>query len=371
MGKKLIFILLTAIVAAGAYFYFSRPAALVAEVTSGRAIKAVPGSVTVQAEYEMELKSEVGGRVIKSELDPGNPVMAGEVLCQLDTGDLALEIEKINDEYQAAKKRIAVGSSVALDLANAQDDLENFERLTKSGNYPESELVKKRRSVKQIEQRFELEKVNNALLIEGYENTLKVKQRQLEKMTITAPFDGVVSMVYARPGDLIGGNSPIATLISTSRTVEAKISEENFADLKVGQKASVRFLPYGAWLYDATVTKILPTADPTTQRYIVHLDVQIEPEKLVPGITGEVTIVVGEREAKAKIPRRALFGNYVYVVQEGRIQLRNVETGYVSMTTVEVLKGLNAGEQVIVDQLDRFREGDRVRPVLVERKDSN
>ncbi|MCF7687222.1 MAG: efflux RND transporter periplasmic adaptor subunit [Cephaloticoccus sp.] len=349
------------------YIYFSRPTALVAEVTSGRAVKAVPGSVIVQAEFEMELKSEVGGRVVKSNLDPGKTVAAGEVLCQLDTGDLELEIEKITNEYETAKKRIAVGSSIALELQNAQDDLKNYEQLYRSGNFPESELVKKRRGVKQIEQSYALEKVNNAQLLEGFENTLRVKQRQLEKMTIVAPFDGVVSMVYARPGDLIGGNSSIATLISTSRTVEAKISEENFADLKVGQKASVRFLPYGAWLYDATLVKILPTADPETQRYIVHLEVKIEPEKLVPGITGEVTIVVGERDAKAKIPRRALFGNYVYVVEDGTVHLRDVETGFVSLTTVEILKGLTAGQQVIVDQLDRFREGDRVRPDLVER----
>ena len=371
MGKKTLLVALVAVVAVVGYIYFSRPAALVAEVTSGKAIKAVPGSVIVQAEYEMELKSEVGGRVIKSELDPGKAVKAGEILCQLDTGDLALEIEKIKDEYAAAKRRIAVGSSIELELANARDNLADLERLNRSGNYSDADLTRKRREVKQIEQRFELEKVNNALLIEGYENTLKVKQRQLEKMTITAPFDGVVSMVYARPGDLIGGNSPIATIISTSRTVEAKISEENFADLKVGQKASVRFLPYGAWLYDATITKILPTADPTTQRYIVHVDVDIDHEKLVPGITGEITIVVGEREAKAKIPRRALFGNYVYVVQDGRVQLRNIETGYVSLTTVEVVKGLNAGEQVIIDQLDRFREGDRVRPVVATRNDKS
>lgn len=369
-GKKVGVLVAVVFVAAAGYIYLSRPTALVAEVASGRAVKAVPGSVTVTAEFEMELKSEVGGRVVKSELDPGNPVMAGEVLCQLDTGDLKLEIERITNEYETAKKRIAVGSSIALELANARDDLVNFEQLYRSGNFPESELVKKRRGVQQIEQRYELEKVNNAQLLEGFENTLRVKKRQLEKMTIVAPFDGVVSMVYARPGDLIGSNSSIATLISTSRTVEAKISEENFADLKVGQSASVRFLPYGAWLYDATLVKILPTADPATQRYIVHLEVDIEPEKLVPGITGEVTIVVGQREAKAKIPRRALFGNYVYVVEDGEVRLREVETGYVSMTTVEVLKGLSEGEQVVVDQLDRFREGDRVRPVMADQGES-
>jgi len=369
-GKKIGILVFAIVVAVVGYIYLSRPTALVAEVSSGRAVKAVPGSVTVHAEFEMELKSEVGGRVVKSELDSGNAVMAGEVLCQLDTGDLKLEIERITNEYETAQKRIAVGSSIALTLANAQDDLKNFEQLYLSGNMPESELIKKRRGVQQIEQGYELEQVNNAQRLEGFENTLRVKKRQLDKMTIVAPFDGVVSMVYARPGDLIGSNSSIATLIATSRTVEAKISEENFADLKVGQSASVRFLPYGAWLYDATLVKILPTADPTTQRYIVHLEVDIAPEKLVPGITGELTVVVGQRESETNIPRRALFGNYVYVVTDGKVQLRKVETGYVTMTAVEVLKGLSTGEQVIVDQLDRFRDGDSVRTMMADQGES-
>lgn len=61
MGKKTLLVALIAFVAIFGYIYLSRPQALVAEVTSGRAVKAVPGSVIVQAEYEMELKSEVGG----------------------------------------------------------------------------------------------------------------------------------------------------------------------------------------------------------------------------------------------------------------------------------------------------------------------
>lgn len=358
-------VLVVAIVIASALL---RPTAKVVAVAKGRAVNLVPGSVTVQAEYQMELKSETGGRVIKSELEPGEPVKTGSVLVQLDPADLELEIERIQSEYEAKKKSLAVGSSIKLDLENAQDNLANFERLAKAGSYPQAELEKQRRLVKQIEQKLALEKVTNEKEIEGYDNTLKVKRRQLDKMTIVATFDGVVSAVYARPGDLIGQNSPIATVIATSRTVEAKISEENFSGLKVGQKARVRFLGYGAWEYDAVVKKILPTADPETQRYIVHLDVKIEPEKLVPGLTGEVTITVGEREGQALIPRRALFGNSVYVVDDGRVRLRTVEAGYVSLTAVEILKGLKPGELVIVDQLDQYRDGDRVRTQVVSLK---
>jgi RND family efflux transporter MFP subunit len=364
--KKILVAAVALIALAIAGWLLIKPTARVATVTSGRAVQAVPGSVVVRAEFYMELKSEIGGRVLSSQLELGKHFAAGDILLQIDSGDLQLDIDRIQGEYEAAKQRQAVGSSVQLDLDTASENLAVLEKMAEMGSYPLAELEKRRRAVKQIEQRVALEAVANKREIANFENTLAVKQRQLQKMTIRAPFDGVVSAINARVGDLISVGSSIATLISTSRTVEARISEENFADLRTGQKASVRFLGYGGTLYPATVTQILPTSDPDTQRYIIYLNVKIAPGKLVPGITGEVSIVVGERSAKAIIPRRALFGNNVYVVEEGRVRLRHVETGYVSVTVVEILKGLKAGEQVIVEKVDEFRDGDRVRAEVTE-----
>ena len=126
--------------------------------------------------------------------------------------------------------------------------------------------------------------------------------------------------------------------------MEAKISEEDFANIKVGQQASVHFIPYGAWVYNGTVTKILPTADPETQRHLVDLNItDIAPEKLIPGITGEVTITVGERHANAIIPRRALINENVFVVKDGKVELRPVTKGYVWLTGAEILSGLEPG----------------------------
>ena len=366
--KKLLIALVVVVAAGFAVVSLIRPTAKVALVSKGTAYKASPGSVTVQAEFLMELKSEVGGRLISSTLEPGKHVAQGEVLAQLDTGDLKLVIEQNETDLEATKKSIAVGSAIKLELQSAREALENAERMAKLGAYALGELEKQRRGVKGIEQRIALEDVQNAQKIGTLENGLKVKRRQMEKMTITAPFDGVVSVVLSRPGDLIGSGTPIAMVISTSRTVEAAISEENFSGIRVGQKATVRFLPYGGWLYDATVSKILPTANPETQRYVVHLDVKIEPEKLIPGITGEVNIITAERPNATVVPRRALFGNNVYVVTDGRVELRQVEVGYVSLTSVEILKGVTPGEQVIVEELEKFRDRDRVQTQLVASK---
>jgi len=362
--KKLIvaILLLLALVIAG--WWLIKPTARVAVVAGGRAVQLVPGSVTVHAEYTMQIKSEIGGRIFKTNLELGKEFKAGETLVEIDPGDLQLDIQRIQRDYDSAKQRQAVGSSVKLDLETATDNLSVLQKMADMGSYPLAELEKKKRAVKQIQQRVALEEVGNKRELDMFENTLAQKQRQLEKMTIAAPFDGVVSEINAWPGDLVSGGSPIATLISNSRQIEARISEENFAGLKPGLKASVRFLGYGNTLYNAKITQILPTADPDTQRYVVYLNVDIPREKLVPGITGEVSIVVAERHAKCIIPRRALFGNDVYVVEDGRIHLRPVETGFVSLTAVEVLKGLKPGEQVVVDKVDQFRDGDRVRAVV-------
>ena len=364
--KKLLVVLLVLVALSVAAIFWTRPTAVVVPVTAGKAVQAVPGSVTVYAEFKMEVKSEVGGRIVRSDLDPGRHFAKGDFMLQLDPEDLQLEIDRTEAEYEAAKKRIAVGSAIALELATARENLAVYERQAKLGGYPLGELEKQKRNVQTIEQRLALEDVDRKQQLESYENTLKVKRRQLEKMTIRAPADGVVSEVMARVGDLIGGSAPLATLISDGRTVEARISEENFAGIKLGQKASVRFLSYGGYLFDATITKILPTADPLTQRYVVHLKVEIERERLKPGMTGEVSVVVGERDAKALVPPRAIMEGSVYVVADGRVQRRAVKLGYSSINMVEVTEGLKPGEQVIVDDLDRFHDGQRVSVRLAE-----
>lgn len=342
--------------------YYLRPVAMVAVAVQGKAVRAVPGSVEVKAEFGMQLKSEVSGRVSATELDIGKKVSRGDVLVQIDTGDVDLEIDRIKNEIVAAKRKVELGSLLRPEVLNARESLENFERQTKAGAYPAAELEKQRRLVGQLEQRMELDEVNNRLALENFQNSLHAKEREKAKMTIIAPSDGVVTTVEARAGDLIGSNSLIATIMAVGRLVEAKLSEENFAAVKIGQKASVRFLTYGNEQYNAVISKILPSADATTQRYSVHLDLFMpEGRSLVPGLTGEVSIIISERNNAVIIPRRALVGSFVYVVEGSKVSLRSVQKGYESLNQVEIVTGLQAGEQVVVEQQDRFRDGDRVR----------
>jgi hypothetical protein len=91
----------------------------------------------------------------------------------------------------------------------------------------------------------------------------------------------------------------------------------------------------------------------------------VPPKELIPGKTGEVTITVDEREAKAIVPRRALLGKTLYVVNNGRVERRAVELGFVWLDGAEVKSGVDDGEQVIVDDLDSFRDNEAVRTELI------
>jgi len=361
--KAIAALLVFAAVIIGVVLY-AMPTARVEAVVSGDAIDAKPGSVVVKEEYSMDMKSEVAGRVTKEDykLTPGMHVKEGDVLVHLDPGDIQIDIDQAQNLYDSTKARIGVGSAATYLLENAKSELANTERMFKMGQESDSNYQKARRAVETQEQQLKLASVIDQEDLKTYETQLRAKKRALEKMTITAPFEGDVSAVFAHPGELINPGSPIVTLITTSRLVEAKISEEDFANIKEGQKATVIFLPYGEFLYNGTVEKILPTADPETQRKLVDLHItDIAPEKLVPGITGEVTIVVGMRHAEAIIPRRALFNESVYVVNDGVVELRKVKTGYVWLRGAEITEGLKTGDKVIVEDLDSFHDGERVR----------
>ena len=182
-------------------------------------------------------------------------------------------------------------------------------------------------------------------------------------MRVTAPFDGTIHNTGALTweGALINAGQPVALVFSRKRIVIAKISEESFGRVKLGQGARIRLLTYGTQNFDATVSELLPAAD-DAQRFTVYLDVKADPELLRPLSTGEVTITVDSVPDQMMILRRSLFdGNKVWVVRDGRVERRTLEVGYVSLNNAQVKRGLAVGELVIVDQLEEFREGQRVK----------
>ncbi len=397
-----------AAVAAGAFFWLREDATFIA-VYRGTAVDAVSGSIEVHASGDLkELKSEGSGRVESCEhLDQGQSFKKGDVLVKLDATDQRRAIDQAihndeaawqrreiefsdNPEWTAvaqkldeARKQVQPGepASVEMNRLRAQLDeiesrtdprrkavernLENAKRLHDHGDLSEADWDRQQKAVADLDKELRLAAFDAAKARADHETAMENMRLQLKKMTIVAPEDGTAAAVMVWPGALINTGTTVATFNSNSRVVVAKISEEDFGKIKVGQDAKVRLVIYAREdPFDAKVSKIMPTADPDTQRYTVLLDVAVDPARLVLNSSGQVNITVGEHPSVMLIPRRAVFrgeGDNVYVVKNGRVERRKVTLGYTSLNTVEVASGLAVGEQVICENVRQFDDGQYVR----------
>jgi RND family efflux transporter MFP subunit len=365
MKSKTLLLLTAVLLLAGAagwgIYYQTLPVAVLDAARRGAAVRIVPANIVVSESFTMDIKSEAGGRIVASHVQLGREVKAGEVLYQIDTRDLELEIERIESEYKALKARIAIGSATRFEIATAEENVRNNTRLVEQGRVAPIDVERAKRAVEQLKDRLANEEISNQQALESYENTLKLKRRMLEKMSVTVANDGTIAEIFARTGDLIGGGQVLARVISKERLVQAQISEENFAGVRPGLPVNVQLLGYGGRLFKAGVERVLPNADEKTRRYIAYLDVDIADALLVPGLTGEASITVDRHENALLADRRGVLGNSVFTVRDGRAWLRPVSTGFAGLDYVEILDGLAEGDAIIIDSPSVFRDGQRVR----------
>jgi RND family efflux transporter MFP subunit len=384
-----------AVLVAIAFAVFSgvQKTALVKVAKVDTAVDAVTGSVSVDADggTNKELKAEGEGKVIESDkIDEGERFKKGDVLLKLDATDLQRRIDDYKRNYENARylsqieltggkpelvkdahllsetERTALYQKVNLNRRLADEALRKAKRMFELNNMSQEELNSITRNLENIDTQLRVRAFNDRKSETDYEVQLKTFEIEMERMQIKAPSDGEVVRTDIWNGALIGRGHVVAHFMSHERIVAAKISEESFGKVKIGQKAKVRLLTYGETSFDAEVSKMLPTAD-DAQRFTVYLDVKVKDQGMLkPRSTGEVTITVDRRPNATMIPRLALFDfDKVCVVKNGRVEKRQVEVGYVNLTEVEILKGVAAGEQVIVDAPQRFRSGDRVRVQVV------
>ena len=357
------------------------------------AVDAVTGSVFVDADggTHKELKAEADGKVLDSAaVVRAHRFRKGDVLLRLDKSEYERQVRdyerKYHDEKRLAHLRLTNGKPELLakveelsDEARAKlyreispqrklvaEKLKQAVRLYELNSISAENLREAERALESLDLQLQIDAFNERRAEVDFKTTMENHRLQLERMEIRAPDDGEITETFVWNGAMIGRGQVVGKFMSHARVVSAKISEESFGKVRVGQPARVRLLTYGDREFDATVSKLLPNAD-DGQRFTVFLDVKdATTDQLRPGSTGEVTITVDAQPDSLMIPRRAIFdSDKVYVVAGGRVEKRTVKVGYLALNVAQVKEGLKEGEPVIVDLLDLFREGDRVKTETV------
>ncbi len=188
--------------------------------------------------------------------------------------------------------------------------------------------------------------------------SLNLAQAQLEKATLRAPFDGVVTTILANPYDQVSSPTPILILADLSAyRIDVEVDEVDIGRVQVGQEGRISFDALPGVELQGRVEEV--ALSPTTAQGVITYRVRLHltdlgKANLRPGLTANVRILTGRAEGVLVVPRRAVrLGQdgqpYVEKVLPGKeLERVPVRLGIEGSEVVEVVSGLEEGEAVFV-----------------------
>jgi membrane fusion protein (multidrug efflux system) len=195
-------------------------------------------------------------------------------------------------------------------------------------------------------------------------NTLSTR---LRKHTIKAPFKGMLGSRLVSIGDYVTAGDSLVNLEDLSLVkIEFYIPQRFILTVKTGQPVYVSVEPLSQ-LFEGTVYLIDPQVDPETRSLLIRAKVR-NPEKILkPGMFSTVTIVIEKKENALTVPTTAIVSrgekHFLYIEEEGKAAIRQVQLGFFAEESVEILDGLKPNERVIVAGLQKINPGTPVEEV--------
>jgi membrane fusion protein (multidrug efflux system) len=307
---------------------------------------------TINARKRSRLSPRLSGLIETMEVDFGSRVKQGDVLLRLDDTLARLALERITAQIEGAQAQ----------LRDAQRRFDETESLADSGGISKSERDSRRAVLLVSEARVsELEAVFN-------EQEERINRHQLH-----APFSGVIGTRYVQVGEWVQTQDAVLELVETDALFfDVQAPQNLFETLKVGTPASVKMDASKDDLVEGKIAVVVPLKDPASRTFLIRIAVAAPINTMIPGASGRAVFQIGDPEPEIAISRDALVrqpdGSYlVWVVPSGgdpiQAVARRVEVGIRSEDMVEVLSGLEVGEQVIIRGNESLQPGDMVKVV--------
>ncbi|MFZ1201235.1 MAG: efflux RND transporter periplasmic adaptor subunit, partial [Desulfobacterales bacterium] len=195
----------------------------------------------------------------------------------------------------------------------------------------------------------------------------------LQDYTIRAPFSGVLGIRQISTGAVVDSDTVITTLDDTSTIkLDFTIPEAYLVVLKKGMTVSAHSLAYPDRSFEGRVTAISSRVDPETRTLTIRAKVPNPDRLLRPGMLLTVDLVK-DRSLSLIIPEEAVILEKdkkftLVVTPDNTVEKIEIVTGRRNPGKLEVISGLNAGQQVIVQGLTRVRPGSTVNVVEAGRR---
>jgi multidrug efflux pump subunit AcrA (membrane-fusion protein) len=201
--------------------------------------------------------------------------------------------------------------------------------------------------------------------------SLALAQAQVDECIIKAPFPGIITQVFVRPGDLTHLSSPRMKLVKMmdpkSLIIRAGLPESSAAHLTKGTKVTVRLDAYPGKKFNAEVERIHPRIEWNSRTRIIEARI-FEPVKLIPRMFARVSVQGRVVEKAVVVPDSAIIitprGHHiVFVVKNGKAERRKVKIGLEKGSNVQISDGVRAGELVVIAGNLNLKDGAPVKIV--------
>lgn len=330
--------------------------------------------------------SPITGQLRRITLDPGDPVAAGKTVVAVLDPVLPGPLDARSRAAAEARRASAVASVEKARVAHdfAQTELARFEKLFRDGAVAIQDLDAAKLRAEQAARELasaegHLKQVEAELTEFGTNQTVLDSANQRIPVEITAPANGCVLRVFEKSARVVTAGTPLLEIGDPADIeVVIEVLSRDGAAISPGTRVFLEQWGGSAPL-EARVRVVEPAAftkisalGVEEQRVNVIADIVTPPEQrrgLGDGFRVEARIVMWEGENILKVPAGALFRRgqewHLFVLVNGRAELRTVKVGHSSGAETEIVDGVNEGETVIVYPGDRVREGRRVRPIQI------
>lgn len=301
---------------------------------------------TLAPERRADITPQVSGKLQSVNVRPGDAVLAGQLLAQIDIRDLRLNLSQQVANSEATKAQLSL----------ARTQLENTRALYDRGTASKASLDSAQANVDAL-----------AAQVDALQSQVDSAQRALQNASIVAPFAGVIASRSAEPGQSVTPGSPLVTLVDLSvMEVQAIAPLSDSVALKEGQSATLSVEGIPDKTFSASVDRISPVAIANTRSIPVFLTLENPDGIFRGGMFATGSIVVDQAENAIAVPSSALRqdkqGNFVLTVVDNKLVRQPVEKGpqWSTGNLVQIVAGLKAGDVVVTGRLPELEPGTAV-----------
>lgn len=373
------------------------------KVGRGEISEYVEETGTVKSRGERIIYSNTAGEVKNIEVDEGDSVKKEAVLVQMDSDKTDLEIKSLDAQIQGLKatykeaikpvdkqkidKAEAKVETAKANLDEAKRDLKNSKKLYENGAIALDDYKAAQNNLVLQENVLKIAENDLTLLKKGVSGNIRnqyeaqiaelVYQKEILEKTkgdliITAPADGIVTEIFVKEGAYVQPGTDILEIGNIKELyVEVDVLASEVGDIKEGGLAIIYSDDLGINELKGTVEKIYPKAfskvsDLGIEQKRVRIDISIpQSSKLKMGYDVDSKFQLWSKNDTLIVPDNTIFdfedGKYVFVVENGKAALREVETGLEGEDFIEIKSGLKEGEKVIVSPDEDIKEGINVK----------